>query len=124
MPDNKNKNWFVYILDMLRFANKVVINTKNHDFQSFVSLEIVFDATIRNLELIGEAATKVPDTIRQAHEEIPWRRIIATRNRLIHGYLGIDNQIIWSIIEKDIPILVENLGRMIEKYSSLRDREG
>jgi uncharacterized protein with HEPN domain len=85
MPDNENKNWLIYVLDILVFTNKVILYTKNHDLKRFVSLEIVFDATIRKLDLIGEAATKVPDTIRQAHEEIPWRRFIATRNRLIHG---------------------------------------
>ena len=64
-----------------------------------------FDATVRNLELIGEAATHVPDHVRLASPSIPWRMIIATRNQLIHGYLGIDNDTLWSIIETDVPAL-------------------
>lgn len=64
---------------------------------------------MRNLELIGEAATHIPDEIRQANPQIPWRLIIATRNRLIHGYLGIDNDTLWSIIRSDIPSLLPQL---------------
>ena len=67
---------------------------------------ITYDATLRNLELIGEAATHIPDIIRAAHPEIPWRMIIATRNRLIHGYLGIDDDTLWSIIRDDVPELL------------------
>jgi len=64
--------------------------------------------------LIGEAATHIPDDIRSAHPDIPWRMIIATRNRLIHGYLGIDNDTIWSIIQDEIPKLLLQLTAMLE----------
>jgi uncharacterized protein with HEPN domain len=59
--------------------------------------------------LIGEAASRIPDAVRNAHPEIPWRLVIATRNRLIHGYLGIDDDTLWSIIRSDVPAL---LGRL------------
>ncbi|WP_418953553.1 DUF86 domain-containing protein [Zeimonas sediminis] len=65
-----------------------------------------YDATLRNHELIGEAATHIPAEIRAANPQIPWRQIIATRNRLIHGYLGIDDDTLWSIVEADIPALL------------------
>jgi len=67
---------------------------------------------LRNLELIGEAATHIPDSVRKSHPDIPWRRVIATRNRLIHAYLGIDNDIIWSIIRDDIPSLLTELKQI------------
>jgi uncharacterized protein with HEPN domain len=53
--------------------------------------------------LVGEAATRIPDEVRATHPEIPWRLIIATRNRLVHAYLGIDNDTVWSIIQDGIP---------------------
>jgi uncharacterized protein with HEPN domain len=71
-----------------------------------------YDATLRNLELIGEAATHIPDDVRNNFPNIPWRQIIATRNRLIHGYLGIDNDTLWNIIETDIPSLLRELLAM------------
>ncbi|QIT57249.1 DUF86 domain-containing protein [Aquisalimonas sp. 2447] len=70
---------------------------------------LTYDATLRNLELIGEAATHIPDEVRSIHPEVPWRMIIATRNRLIHAYLGIDDDTIWSIIQDDIPKLLRLL---------------
>ena len=76
------------------------------------------DCAIRNLELIGEAATKIPEPIKAANEHIPWRKIIATRNRLIHGYLGIDDDIIWSIIQQDIPALHPQLRSLRELWDS------
>ena len=70
---------------------------------------LTFDATLRNLELIGEAATHVPDEVRAAYPDIPWRMIIATRNRLIHGYLGIDEDTLWSVVQDEIPALQDAL---------------
>ncbi len=70
---------------------------------------MTYDATLCNLELIGEGATHIPDDVRAAHPEIPWRMIIATRNQLIHGYLGIDNDTLWSIIQDDVPELLPML---------------
>ncbi|WP_283744454.1 HepT-like ribonuclease domain-containing protein [Sideroxydans sp. CL21] len=67
---------------------------------------------MRNLELIGEAAINIPDEVRQKYAQIPWRMVVATRNRLIHGYLGIDNDTLWSIIKTDIPVLLVELRMM------------
>jgi len=59
---------------------------------------MTYNATLRNLELIGEAATRIPQSVRNAAVQIPWRQIVATRNRLIHAYLGInnDNDTLWK----------------------------
>jgi len=109
MSDTSPREWRFYVDDMIRFATKVLTYTRGFTQMAFVSNAIVYDATLRNLELIGEAATKIPDTVRTARPGIPWRQIIATRNRLIHGYLGIDDDTIWSIIERDIPALLAEL---------------
>jgi uncharacterized protein with HEPN domain len=77
----------------------------------FEKNDIVYDATLRNLELIGEAATHVPEDVRENFPDIPWRKIIATRNRVIHGYLGIDNDVLWSILKQDIPLLLLQLNQ-------------
>ncbi len=78
---------------------------------------LIFDAPIRNLELIGEAATYIPTSVRDAIPAIPWRQTIAMRNRLIHGYLGIDNDILWSIIQDDLPLLLIHLRELKEQFS-------
>jgi uncharacterized protein with HEPN domain len=104
--------WGFYVDDMLRFARKVLAYTAGMDQAAFVATPLHYDATLRNLELIGEAATHIPGEVREAHPEIPWRMVIATRNRLIHAYLGIDDDTLWSIIRDDVPALVEALERL------------
>lgn len=74
-----------------------------------MSSDLTYDVTLRNLELIGEAATHIPDIVRARHSEIPWRMIIATRNRLIHGYLGLDEDTNWSIVRDEVPNLIAQL---------------
>ena len=109
MSEVPAREWRFYLDDMIGFAEKVVIYTDGLDQESFVASGLNYDATVRNLELIGEAATNIPDEVRQQHPQIAWRLLVATRNRLIHGYLGIDNDTLWSIIQGDVPALLEQL---------------
>jgi len=104
-----SREWRFYVSDMIEFAEKVLAYTNGMDQNHFEQSGINYDATLRNLELIGEAATHIPDHVRQFAHHIDWRRIVATRNRLIHGYLGIDNDTLWSIIQTDLPALLNNL---------------
>ena len=104
-----SREWRFYLGDMARFARNVLAYTAGVSKAEFVADSRTYDATLRNLELIGEAARNIPEEVRFAHPGIPWRMIIATRNRLIHAYLGIDEDTIWSIIQDDIPELLEAL---------------
>ena len=97
---------------MIAFCERVLAYTAGLDQQGFIGNTLVYDATLRNLELIGEAATHVPDDVRQACPDVPWRMVIATRNRLIHAYLGIDNDTLWSIVVTDVPVLLPSLRAM------------
>ena len=112
MSERAGREWRFYLEDMISFAGKVIAYTEGLDQKGFVANGLNYDATVRNLELIGEAATHIPDDICKDHPQIPWRRMIATRNRLIHGYLGIDNDTLWSIIQDDIPTLLRQLGKL------------
>ena len=106
------REWGFYITDMIRFAENVLNYTAGMDQAAFVSTPLNYDATLRNLELIGEAATNIPDDVREDNPSVPWRLIIATRNRLIHGYLGIDDDTLWSIIKDDVPELLSELKKI------------
>lgn len=107
--EKPGREWRFYIDDMIEFAGRVREYTKGLDQNAFESSRLRYDATLRNLELIGEAATHVPSDIRSAFPDVPWRLVVATRNRLIHGYLGIDGDTLWSIIQEDVPVLMEAL---------------
>lgn len=103
---------------MLSFAKTVQSYTEGLDQEGFAADRRTYDATLRNLELIGEAATHIPEEVRAAHPGIPWRQIIATRNRLIHAYLGIDDDTLWSIIQDDIPPLISALEALVGEWDS------
>ncbi len=104
--------WHFYLDDMIGFAEKVLAYTEGLDQAAFVASGLNYDATLRNLELIGEAATHIPEPVRHAHPEIPWRMLVATRNRLIHAYLGIDNDTVWSIVQDEVPRLLAQLREL------------
>ena len=107
------REWRFYLDDMIGFSENVVAYCEGLDFETFERTGLNYDATVRNLELIGEAANHIPEQIREDNTSIPWRQIIATRNRLIHGYLGIDNDTLWSIIQDDIPPLIVELQKIV-----------
>jgi uncharacterized protein with HEPN domain len=99
--------WRFFLDDMIEFARAALAYTSGFDQSAFEDNSLVFDATLRKLELIGEAARNVPEDVRRQTPAIPWRQIIATRNRIVHAYLGIDNDTIWSIVRDDLPGLIE-----------------
>ena len=69
-------------------------------------------ALTRLLEIVGEAAGSVSDAVREANPAIPWRSIISTRNRLIHGYFDVDLDVLWNIVTHDLPLLIRELQHL------------
>lgn len=115
------REWRFYLDDMIGFAERVLAYTNGFDQAGFEASRLNYDATLRNLELIGEAATHIPDSVRTGYSEIPWRLMVATRNRLIHAYLGIDNDTVWSIVKDEIPQL---LGRLRAMRTAMHGAQG
>ncbi len=109
MSEPLEREWCFYVTDMIGFAEKVALYTDGLDQDKFVASGLNYDATVHNLILLGEAATHIPDRVRAFASEIDWRQIIGTRNRLVHGYVGIDNDIVWNIIQDEIPALINQL---------------
>ena len=101
----------IFIDDILESMNKIERYITALSFNEFKEKEMVVDAVLRNIEVIGEAARNLPDSFRNKSENIPWRQMIGMRNIVIHEYFGVDLSIIWEIIIKDIP----KAKKMIEK---------
>jgi uncharacterized protein with HEPN domain len=110
---SRPREWRLYAEDMLAFCDKALAYTQALDRASFTADPMRYDATVRNIELIGEAATHVPQPVRDSAPDVPWRLMIAARNRLIHGYLGIDDDTLWSIVADDLPPLRVALTRLL-----------
>ena len=113
-PRSEPRSWRLYIQDMIDFCERVLSYTQGLDQDTFVADRRTYDATLRNIELIGESATHVPDNVREAHPEIAWRDIIGARNRVAHGYLGIDDDVVWDIIQSDVPNLLPKLRNLLD----------
>ena len=88
---------------MIEFCEKAIIYTRDMDMDEFVADPIRYEATLWNVGLIGEAATRVPDEIRDSFANIEWAQIIGMRNRIIHGYFRSRHEIVWATIKTDIP---------------------
>ena len=114
-PGDAPREWRFYVEDMISFGEKVRDYTAGLNRDAFVASGMTYDATLRNLELIGEAATHVPESVRNAHPEIPWRAIIGARNRLVHGYLHIEDDTVWNMIEDAVPQLVSDLRKLLKR---------
>ena len=115
--DQGTREWRFYIQDMIEFSEKVLSYTEGMDQDAFIADGLTYDATLRNLELIGEAATHIPIEVREAYPEIPWRAIVGARNRLAHAYLGIRDDVIWTIIQDAVPKLLPALRNLLNTTS-------
>ena len=82
------------------------------NFLKFKENDLVIDAVIRNLEIISEASTYIPENIRNKYPELPWKRIVGLRNIAIHGYFNVDLNLIWTIITKNIPEAKQIISKM------------
>ena len=95
--------------DIIDSAKKILIYTENISFEEFTKDGKTFDAVIRNFEIIGEAATRLPESFKDLHPDIDWHRIRGFRNRIVHDYFGIDYGIVWEIKIHFLPTLINNL---------------
>lgn len=103
----------VRLRHMLEATEKAVAFTKGRTRADLNTDEQLTLALTRLLEIIGEAAGSVSETVQNNNPKIPWRAIIGTRNRLIHGYFDVDQDIIWNIISHDLPLLIPELRRLL-----------
>jgi len=88
--------------DIIESIHKIKIYTSGLSLDDFLKDDKTIDAVIRNFEIIGEAANRIPDEIRDKFQLVNWHRIRGFRNRIVHDYMGIDYEIVWEIIEKDL----------------------
>jgi len=109
-----SKDPSIYIRDMLAAARKVRRYTRDLSFEAFRGNEMAIDAVLRNLEVLGEAAKKVPDSTRQAIPEVEWRRIAGLRDVLIHDYANVSLEIVWDIVKNKLPGLARQLRRSLQ----------
>ena len=98
------------MLDAARQATKFAEGRVRFDLDGDLMFAL---ATVRLLEIVGEAARYVSEEFRQRTPHIPWKQIAGTRDRLIHGYFEVDLDIVWSIVKDDLPGLIAELDQTV-----------
>jgi len=113
------KNNLVYLKHVLDAISQIAKYTKNISYKDFVSNQMIQDAVIRQVEIIGEATKNLSKKIKEKYKDIPWRKMAGMRDKLVHGYFGVDLEAVWEAVEKDIPALRKRIKSIIgkeEKY--------
>ena len=108
MPCMRNDR--LYLKDILSAVKRIEKYTKHLSFRSFKKSDLVIDGVIRNLEIIGEAAKKLPPGIKEKYREVEWRKIAGLRDILAHEYFGVDLEVIWGIVKSKLPELKKAIG--------------
>ena len=97
-----SREWTLYVADMVACCDDVLTYTEGVSREVFDQRGMVFDATVRKLELLGEAANQLPEEVRARAPEIEWRKLIDLRNILIHSYFGVNEEILWDLVQNKV----------------------
>lgn len=112
MPDKLgDRARLLHIIDSIEKIDSYVLESKFEDFEGNSMMK---DACIRQLGIIGEASNRISEEIKDSNEEIEWRQIIGLRNIVIHQYFGVDDQVIWDIIQHNLPDLKSRVKRILK----------
>lgn len=107
----------VYLRHILECVGRVESYLHGVGWNDFQNDMKTIDATVRNVEVIGEAATNLSEEFRDRHRQISWRKIIGTRNRIVHGYAAVDLETIWDITQNDLPKLKTEIEEILENWT-------
>ena len=108
----------VYLAHILECAQKIERYTKGGE-KEFQNDTMHQDAVIRNFEIIGEAAKRVPEAYRKTHSQVPWRLMAGFRDVLIHAYEGVDLKRVWQIVRHDLPVVKEAIEKLLPPLEDL-----
>ncbi len=99
--------------DICASVAKIKTYTAGMSDQQFYADDKTMDAVIRNFEIIGEAANRIPDELKDEYQKINWHKIRGFRNRIVHDYMGIDYEIVWEIICSDLDTLAQDIQEIV-----------
>lgn len=109
-PDQRDAS---YLWDMLEAAKWVIDSTHGVSLDEYSQNRMLYLAVERAIQIIGEAANRVSPAFQRTHPEIPWRQIVAQRNVLVHEYGDVEHALVWDLVQRHLPILVDHLASLI-----------
>jgi uncharacterized protein with HEPN domain len=109
------RDYKLYLKDILEAMASIKTFVEGMDFEAFRADDKTSSAVIRKLEILGEAAKKIPDEIRLSYPQVPWKEMAGMRDRLIHFYAGVDYPLVWRTIKERLPEVRLHIQKIIEE---------
>ena len=119
----KKRDFRDYVQDILDSIVEVKEFVEGMRFEDFTKDKKTINAVIRSLEVIGEATKKVPEGLREGYPQIPWKRMAGMRDKLIHEYFGIDLEIVWEVINNELPPIKPMIQKVLKDIENEADGE-
>ncbi len=116
--DESDRNLLEHILECIE--NVEEYTKKGH--KAFFQSKLIQDACARNLQIMAESTQRLSEAIKNSEQEIPWGKIAGFRNILTHSYFDIDENLVWVVIEKDLPVLKDAVGRMKSRVDTKEEK--
>ncbi len=110
-----------YLLDILTAARRILLYADGLSWERFRDESLMQDAILRNLLVVGEAAQRISEGLKDQHPEVPWRPMAGMRNWIVHEYFRLDMERIWQTVREDVPALIASIEPLVPSEEELND---
>ena len=108
-----SRDFRLYLLDIQQACDRVLRYARGLTLEEFTKDDMAYDAILRNLEIIGEAAKHIPEDVSHRYKKVEWRRLSGLRDIVAHAYFGVNDEIVWDVVQNKIPDLEEQMKEIL-----------